>query len=200
MVKLALEQIHQGGGHWTLDLQWCCSAWSRSLPLSSTDTHHHDITKWCQPQTRMSAHARASMLGRFLFSSKSGVPNRLDVKVLKMAVSLSPPPYPRAWLQRLTTTLRSKTLKSIPSCSKASGVFSSRCRYPASSRESHFHRVCLWDSSPVVTPFVRFGTYPKRNCAQTCYNFFVGQNISVWLCISLCSSDYILSPCGDPNV
>ena len=73
----------------------------------------------------------------------SRVPNRLDVKVLKMAVSLSDPRHPKATLQILTTTLRSKTLKSIPSCSKASGVFSSRCRYPASSRESHFHRACL---------------------------------------------------------
>ena len=68
------------------------------------------------------------------------LPDRLDVKVLKMAVSLSDPRHPKATLQILTTTLRSKTLKSIPSCSKASGVFSSRCRYPASSRESHFHR------------------------------------------------------------
>ena len=68
------------------------------------------------------------------------VPYELDVKVLKMAVSLSDPRHPKATLQILTTTLRSKTLKSIPSCSKASGVFSSRCRYPASSRESHFHR------------------------------------------------------------
>ena len=89
-----------------------------------------------------------------------------------MAVSLSDPRHPKATLQILTTTLRSKTLKSMPSCSKASGVFSSRCRYPASSRESHFHRAHRWDSSPVVTPFVRFGTYPKRNCAQTCYNTF----------------------------
>jgi len=86
------------------------------------------------------------------------VPYQLDVKVLKMAVSLSDPRHPKVTLQILTTTLRSKTLKSMPSCSKASGVFSSRCRYPASSRESHFHRACLWDSSPVVTPFVRFGT------------------------------------------
>ena len=68
------------------------------------------------------------------------VPHQLDVKVLKMAVSLSDPRHPKAPLQILTTTLRSKTLKSMPSCSKASGVFSSRCRYPASSRESHFHR------------------------------------------------------------
>ena len=70
----------------------------------------------------------------------SFLPTRLDFKTLKMAVSLSDPPHPKAELQILATTLRIKVLKSIPSCSKASGVFSSRCRYPASSRESHFHR------------------------------------------------------------
>jgi len=82
-----------------------------------------------------------------------------------MGVSLAAPPCPKTGLQSLPTTLRIKTLKSISSCSKAPGVFSSRCRYPASSRESHFHRAPRWDSPPVVTPFVRFGTYPKRNCA-----------------------------------
>jgi hypothetical protein len=61
-------------------------------------------------------------------------------------------------LQTLSTTLRSNPLKPIPSCSKASGVFSSRCRYPASSRESHFHRARRRDSLPIVTPFVRSGT------------------------------------------
>jgi len=112
-----------------------------------------------------------------------------------MAVSLSDPPFPREELQILATTLRSKTLKSIPSCSKASGVFSSRCRYPASSRESHFHRAHLWDSSPVVTPFVRFGTYPKRNCA-TLERFVCVTLIrfdSDQLSASLQSSDYIIS-------
>jgi len=82
-----------------------------------------------------------------------------------MGVSLSPPVRPKANLQRLPTTLRIRTLNPIPSYSKASGVFSSCCRYPASSRGSHFHRACRWDSSPIVTPFMRFGTYPKRNCA-----------------------------------
>jgi len=86
-----------------------------------------------------------------------------------MAVSLSDPLQPKSKLQILTTTLRIQFLKPIPNYSKAPGVFSSRCRYPASSRESHFHRALRWDSSPVVTPFVRFGTYPKRNCAQYCY-------------------------------
>ena len=76
-------------------------------------------------------------LGRFYACA---LPDRLDIKVLKMAVSLSDPRHPRVPLQILTTTLRIRTLKSIPSCSKASGVFSSRYRYPASSRESHFHR------------------------------------------------------------
>ena len=82
-----------------------------------------------------------------------------------MSVSLSDPRSPKESLQILLTTLRTKSLKPIPSCSKASGVFSSRCRYPASSLESNFHRACRWDSSPIITPFVRFGTYPKRNCA-----------------------------------
>ena len=102
-------------------------------------------------------------------------PPRLEFKILKMGVSLSPPLRPKSKLQRLPTTLRIKTLKPIPSCSKASGVFSSRCRYPASSRESHFHRARRRDSFPVVTPFVRFGTYPKRNCAQCCYTIFVDE-------------------------
>ena len=69
-------------------------------------------------------------------------PRELDFKLLKMGVSLSDPRHPKAPFQILPTTLRIKTLKPIPNCSKASGVFSSRCRYPASSRESHFHRAC----------------------------------------------------------
>ena len=67
-------------------------------------------------------------------------PLRLDFKVLKMGVSLTSPGQPKSAHQSLPTTLRIKTLKPISSCSKASGVFSSRCRYPASSLESHFHR------------------------------------------------------------
>ena len=85
-------------------------------------------------------------------------PSGLDFKELQMGVSLSGPPRPKARLQTLPTTLRSNPLKPIPSCSKASGVFSSRCRYPASSRESHFHRARRRDSLPIVTPFVRSGT------------------------------------------
>src|SRR5271170_4997569 len=71
------------------------------------------------------------------------LPYQLVFKILKMAVSLSGPRLPREPLQSLTTTLRITILKTIPSCSKASGVFSSRYRYPASSRESHFHRAHL---------------------------------------------------------
>jgi len=82
-----------------------------------------------------------------------------------MGISLTAPSHPKTGLQSLPTMLRIQTLIPIPSYSKASGVFSSYCRYPASSRESHFHRAPRWDSSPVVTPFVRSGTYPERNCA-----------------------------------
>jgi len=89
---------------------------------------------------------------------KAFLPLRLEFKVFKMAVSLSPPRHPKTSLQRLTTTLRIKTLKPISSYSKAPGVFSSRCRYPASSRESQFHLVRPRDSSPIVRPFMRSGT------------------------------------------
>ena len=93
------------------------------------------------------------------------LPSRLDSKTWKVGVSLAAPSTPKGGLQSLPTTLRIQALKPISSCSKAPGVFSSRCRYPASSRESHFHRAHPRDSSPVVTPFVRSGTYPERNCA-----------------------------------
>ena len=65
---------------------------------------------------------------------------QLDTNELKMSVSLTTPSHPETRLQSLLTTLRIRPLVSIPSYSKASGVFSSSCRYPASSRESHFHR------------------------------------------------------------
>src|SRR3990167_3440579 len=68
------------------------------------------------------------------------LPDRLDFKTRKMGVSLSGPSRPKAELHPLPTTLRIQVLKPISSCSKAPGVFSSCCRYPASSRESHFHR------------------------------------------------------------
>ncbi len=92
-------------------------------------------------------------------------PLRLDTNILKTGISLAAPLFPKEKLQSLPAMLRIKTLEPISSCSKAPGVFSSRCRYPASLQELHFHRARPRDSSPVVTPFVRFGNYPKRNCA-----------------------------------
>ena len=68
------------------------------------------------------------------------LPMGLELTELKMAVSLLGPCSPKGTLQPLATTLRMSTVRPIPSYSKASGVFSSCCRYPASSRESHFHR------------------------------------------------------------
>ena len=91
-----------------------------------------------------------------------------------MGISLAAPLSPKGEFQSLPTILRRYALVPIPSCSKAPGVFSSRCRYPASSRELHFHRAHPRDSSPVVTPFVRSGTYPERNCAHICYSPFCG--------------------------
>src|SRR6266404_4665687 len=61
--------------------------------------------------------------------------------------------------------LRMQHVLPIRSCSKASGVFSSNYRYPASSPEVHFHRASPRDSSPLITPFVHVGIYPTRNCA-----------------------------------
>ena len=95
---------------------------------------------------------------KLIIPEPSAVLMRLEFKIMKMGISLTPPAHPKTCHQRLPTMLRIKTLNPITSCSKASGVFSSRYRYPASSRESHFHRALRWDSSPVVTPFVRFGT------------------------------------------
>ena len=57
-----------------------------------------------------------------------GVLRWLVIKILKMGVSLSDPPRPKARLQILPTTLRNKILITIPSYSKASGVFSSYCQ------------------------------------------------------------------------
>ena len=68
------------------------------------------------------------------------LPMGLELTKFKMAVSLLGPRPPKGTLQPLTTTLRMNPVRPIPSYSKASGVFSSCCRYPASSRESHFHR------------------------------------------------------------
>lgn len=55
-------------------------------------------------------------------------PHRLDLAQLKTAVSLLSPRKPKSPLQPLTATLRINRTKSIPSYSKASGVFSSTCR------------------------------------------------------------------------
>jgi len=73
-------------------------------------------------------------------TGKNLIPNRLGFKELKMGVSSADPFIPKNKLQILPTTLRNKPLKSMPTHSKAPGVFSSCCRYPASSLESHFHR------------------------------------------------------------
>jgi len=75
------------------------------------------------------------------------------------------PSRPKAKFQSLPATLRRLKLNSIPSCSKASRVFSSCCGYPASSLDTHFHRAPRWDSSPVVIPFMHVGNYPTRNYA-----------------------------------
>jgi hypothetical protein len=60
---------------------------------------------------------------------------------------------PESALQSLTSTLRIAIVCSISSCSKASRVFSSNCRYPASSPGLYFHRAVGRDSSPDVTLF-----------------------------------------------
>ena len=103
------------------------------------------------------------------FPEPYGVLVWLEFRILKSGISLTALSQPESGLQSLPPMLRSKILNPISSCSKAPGVFSSNHRYPASSPELYFHRAPRWDSSPVVTPFVRFGTYPKRNCAQICY-------------------------------
>ncbi len=87
---------------------------------------------------------------------------KLVQSILKVGVSLADPSRPKSGLQILPTTLRIKTPSTIPNCSKASGVFSSCRRYPASLPELHFHRALRWDSPQVVTPFMRVGTYPTR--------------------------------------
>ena len=78
---------------------------------------------------------------------------RLARASTKNGVSLSAPSQPKSGLQSLPSTLRIANTRAISSCSKASGVFSSNCRYPASSPELYFHRASLRDSCPVVTLF-----------------------------------------------
>ena len=53
--------------------------------------------------------------------------HQLELQVLQMGVSLLDPSRPRARLQILPTTLRSKTRNPMTSYSKASGVFPSWC-------------------------------------------------------------------------
>jgi hypothetical protein len=90
---------------------------------------------------------------------------RLDLNLMMVGVPLTAPLCPKAKLHRLPTTLCTIKPKSMSEPSKAPRVFSSRCQYPASSRGLHFHRAPPRDSPPVVTPFMRSGTYPERNCA-----------------------------------
>ena len=65
-------------------------------------------------------------------------------------------------IRPLPSMLRSLKTCSISSYSKASRVFSSNCTYPASSPGLYFHRAGPRDSFPLITPFVRVGTYPTR--------------------------------------
>jgi len=60
---------------------------------------------------------------------------------------------PESALQSLPSMLRMRKIRPISSYSKASRVFSSNCRKPASSPVLYFHRANPRDSSPVVTPF-----------------------------------------------
>ncbi len=80
-------------------------------------------------------------------------------------VPLAAPPSPERGLHSLPATLCTQVHYTIGDCSKAPGVFPSRGHHPASSRGSQFHRASPQDSLPVVTPFMRSGTYPERNCA-----------------------------------
>lgn len=89
----------------------------------------------------------------------------LELHIWKAGVSLAGPFSPKGKLHPLPATLRIQTHNSMPSCSKASGVFPSWCGYGASLPQLHFHRAGGRDSSPVVTLFMRFRTYLKRNCA-----------------------------------
>src|SRR5689334_8810300 len=76
-----------------------------------------------------------------------------------------PPSQLALELHRLPPMLHKQNPNPIPGCSKGSGVFSSWCGKTASSPPLQFRRVPLRDSTQVVTPFVRVGTYPTRNFA-----------------------------------
>ena len=86
------------------------------------------------------------------------IPTGLGTAKFKNGISLTTPRHPKATLQSLPSMLRMNPAGPIRSCSKAPGVFSSNCRYPASSPEVHFHRASPRDSFPVITPFVHVGT------------------------------------------
>ena len=86
-------------------------------------------------------------------------PYWLEDAKTKDGISLTTPQPPKGLLQSLPSMLRSIRAPPISSCSKAPGVFSSCCRYPASLPELHFHRAVPRDSAPVVTPFVHVYNY-----------------------------------------
>jgi hypothetical protein len=90
---------------------------------------------------------------------------RLEYTRLKDGISLAGPYPPKGILQPVPSMLRIRHVYPIWSCSKASGVFSSTCRKPASSPVLYFHQADPWDSSQVITPFVHVGIYPTRNYA-----------------------------------
>lgn len=56
------------------------------------------------------------------------LPERLENMSLQSGISLTDQHLPRETSQILPPMLRSKNISSMPSCSKASGVFSSNCR------------------------------------------------------------------------
>ena len=67
-----------------------------------------------------------------------------------------------------------------------------------SSGRSWFSRLCFWvghDFSRAARTHPLCGFSHRGNASER-----GGADISATLCMSPCSSDYILSPCGDPNV
>ena len=67
-------------------------------------------------------------------------PSGLDTSTKKAGVPLSAPVQPESDFQRLPATLCNHAQASMPSYSKAPGVFPSCCQYAASSRQLYFHR------------------------------------------------------------
>ena len=82
-------------------------------------------------------------------------PQRLEDTETKSGIALATPRHPKTTLQSLPPILRIAPVSPIPSCSKASGVFSSSCRKAASSPPLYFPGASPRDSSPIVIPFVR---------------------------------------------